>query len=85
MKKLIAMLLALMMIVTCFAACQSNPTADEPGTTAAATDETPLETDPSEEEEITEAADSDAAYVADNGKIIVGITDYAPMDYKDEV
>ena len=28
--------------------------------------------------------DSDMAYVKKNGKIVVGITDYAPMDYKDE-
>ena len=27
---------------------------------------------------------SDLAYVQKNGKMIVGITDYAPMDYKDE-
>ena len=27
---------------------------------------------------------SDLAYIQNNGKIIVGITDYAPMDYKDE-
>ena len=36
----------------------------------------------------TVAADAapatDLAYVQNNGKIIVGITDYAPMDYKDE-
>ena len=29
-------------------------------------------------------SDSDLAYVKANGKMIVGITDYAPMDYKDE-
>ena len=28
--------------------------------------------------------DSDLAYVKKNGKLIVGITDYEPMDYKDE-
>ena len=28
--------------------------------------------------------DSDMAYVKKNGKLVVGITDYAPMDYKDE-
>ena len=28
--------------------------------------------------------DSDLAYVQDKGKLLVGITDYAPMDYKDE-
>ena len=30
------------------------------------------------------ASDSDLAYVQDKGTLIVGITDYAPMDYKDE-
>ena len=30
------------------------------------------------------ASDSDMAYVQEKGKLIVGITDYAPMDYKDE-
>ena len=30
------------------------------------------------------SSDSDLAYVQDNGKIVIGITDYAPMDYKDE-
>ena len=29
-------------------------------------------------------ADSDLAYVQANGKLVVGITDFAPMDYKDE-
>lgn len=29
-------------------------------------------------------ADSDLAYVKENGKLVVGITDFAPMDYKDE-
>ena len=53
MKKIIAMLLAVMLMLTCFTACGSK-------------------------------ADSDMAYVKKNGKIVVGITDYAPMDYKDE-
>ena len=30
------------------------------------------------------APTTDSAYVANNKKIVVGITDYAPMDYKDE-
>ena len=29
-------------------------------------------------------ADTDSAYIEKNKKIVVGITDYAPMDYKDE-
>lgn len=28
--------------------------------------------------------ESDAAYVKENGKLVVGITDFAPMDYKEE-
>jgi polar amino acid transport system substrate-binding protein len=31
-----------------------------------------------------DAADSDLAYIKDKGTLIVGITDFAPMDYKDE-
>ena len=31
-----------------------------------------------------EAADSDVAYIKEKGSLIVGITDFAPMDYKDE-
>ena len=53
MKKIIAMLLAIMLMMTCFAGCGAKE-------------------------------DSDMAYVKKNGKIVVGITDYAPMDYKDE-
>lgn len=37
------------------------------------------------ESEFTEAeTDSDVAYIKDKGTLIVGITDFAPMDYKDE-
>ena len=31
-----------------------------------------------------EKAESDVAAIQEKGKLIVGITDYAPMDYKDE-
>lgn len=33
--------------------------------------------------EYTASADSDVAYIQDKGTLIVGITDFAPMDYKD--
>ena len=29
-------------------------------------------------------ADSDVAYIQEKGTLVVGITDFAPMDYKDE-
>ena len=53
MKKFITMLLAILLMLTCFTACGAKD-------------------------------DSDMAYVKKNGKLVVGITDYAPMDYKDE-
>ena len=31
-----------------------------------------------------DAPDTDLNYILNNGKIVVGITDYAPMDYKDD-
>ena len=54
MKKFIALVLALVLIASCFAGCSKN-------------DNT-----------------SDLAYIQAKGKLVVGITDYAPMDYKDK-
>ena len=34
--------------------------------------------------EAEDTADSDVAYIQDKGTLIVGITDFAPMDYKDD-
>lgn len=53
MKKMIALLLALMMLLT-LAACAKK------------------------------TSDSDMAYVKDKGTLVIGITDFAPMDYQDE-
>ena len=54
MKKIIAMILSVILVMSLFAGCGAKK------------------------------SDSDLAYVKDKGKLIVGITDYAPMDYKDE-
>ena len=54
MKKFIALVLTLVLMVSCFAGCSKNDNA------------------------------SDLAYIQQKGKLVVGITDYAPMDYKDE-
>ena len=53
MKKMTAMLLALLLVATLFAGCGASDA-------------------------------SDLAYVKKNDTLVVGITDYAPMDYKDE-
>ena len=53
MKKMFALILAMLLIMSCFAGCGAS-------------------------------ADSDLKTIQKAGKIVVGITDYAPMDYKDE-
>ena len=53
MKKMFALLLALVLALTCLTACGSS-------------------------------SDSDLKYIQKKGTMIVGITDYEPMDYKDE-
>ena len=53
MKKILALILAVLMIASCFAGCGKK-------------------------------AASDLDTIKKAGKIVVGITDYAPMDYKDE-
>ncbi len=72
MKKLIAMILAVLMIAGCFAACSNNATSDQADTTGAAADNT---------NSATEAA-TEAVTEADAEKtIVVGYTIYEPMNY----
>jgi len=80
MKKLFALLLAVMMVLT-MVACGGSKTADEAPEAPAETEETetaaPETSAPAEPE-------SDAAYIEGNGKLVVGITIYEPMNYFDE-
>ena len=71
-KKLIALLLAAVMVIACFALAACGNKTDDTGTTDAAnTSDAP-------------AAESDLAYIQSKGKLVVGITDFAPMDFKEE-
>ena len=72
MKKILSMNLALTMI---FALCASGQTAAPAATEAPAAADTAAP---------AEAADSDLAYVQGKGTLIVGITDFEPMDYKND-
>ena len=72
MKKLLALLLALSMVFAlCACGASETPAADSADDAAEA---------PADDA----AADSDLAYVQGKGSLIVGITDFAPMDYKDD-
>lgn len=76
-RKLFALILVLGLSLS-LAACsggasQGGGTAATPAPAPAGT-QTPAQT----------AADSDVAYVKEKGSLIVGITDFAPMDYKND-
>ena len=68
-KKIITALMAATMVLS-LAGCGSNA-----GNAATAAD-TSTDT--------AAAADSDVSYIKEKGTLIVGITDFAPMDYKDD-
>ena len=68
MKKILALVLAALMMLS-LAACGGKDGVDP--TSATANGDT------------TAAADSDLAYIKEKGTLIVGITDYAPMDYQE--
>lgn len=76
MKKLICLLLALSMTALLLVGC---------GSSTAATDTTGDAADTSAQEPAGEdaAAQSDMDYVKEKGVLVVGITEFEPMDYKD--
>ena len=75
MKKFLALLLALTMVFA-LAACGG-----EAGTE---TDPPADGTEPAGEETTPAGTDSDLAYVQEKGTLVVGITEFDPMDYRDE-
>lgn len=88
MKKILAIILAALMCMTLFAACtneaaveDTNATADE---TTSIVDEAVVAEPEVEAEPEAEPAASDLEAIKARGTLIVGITDFAPMDYKDE-
>ena len=77
MKKLLALMLALVMVFA-LAACGDSGSAATDAPSAEPTD-TAESAAPSEGGDTTE---SDLAYVQDKGTLIVGITEFEPMDYQ---
>ena len=77
MKKFLTLLLALSMALS-LAACGGSDTADTEDVAEDTQTEDPADTGD------TEAAESDLAYVQDKGTLVVGITEFEPMDYQDE-
>ena len=83
-KKVLAAVLVGMMAAGALAGCsKAEDTAEEAASETTETAEeaaTEAETEAAEE---TAAEDSDVAYIQAKGTLIVGITDFEPMDYKD--
>ena len=85
MKKMIAMMLALLMILSlcaCGAKEAEAPAQEAPAAEAPAA-EAPAQEAPAEEP-AEEAEPTDMEYVKEKGVLVVGITDFAPMDYKND-
>ena len=88
MKKWMAVMLAGMMTAASLGGCGSTGSTAE--TEAPAEETGTAETDASDAAsedaaaEDSAAGEGDMAYVQEKGTLVVGITDFAPMDYKDE-
>lgn len=73
MKKLLSITLALIMCIFCFVSCGDN-TKDSNETTGAVTESTDAGTE--------SVSESDLDYIKNKGTMIIGITDFEPMDFK---
>lgn len=83
MKKLIAIALAALMLTMCFA-CATAPAAPATATEAPAAEATEAPAAEATEAPAAEAAaDDDWAYISKNGKLVIGITIFDPMNYYD--
>ena len=78
MKKLVALMLVGAMTAAMVTGCGSS--ADTSASTDAAAEDTAADA----AEDTAADAKSDLAYVKEKGTLVVGITEFEPMDYKDE-
>ena len=83
MKKIIALLMAAAMVLAMAACGASNAASltESAASEALAAAESAVA---SAAEVVADATDSDMAYVQTKGTLVVGITDFEPMDYKDD-
>lgn len=81
MKKFITMMLTLLMVFS-LAACGNSGNAGDSDDKAA--DNVAEDQESQDDSSDASTEESDLAYVKDKGTLVVGITDFEPMDYKDE-
>lgn len=71
MRKVFAMTMAILMLVLCLAGCGKN-------------EQTATTTEDGAQQNTTANTNTDSAYVKSNGKLVIGITEFAPMDFQKE-
>ena len=83
MKKLVALMLVGVMTAAMVTGCGSST---DTSASADAAEDTTADAEATEDTAADTAADakSDLAYVKEKGTLVVGITEFEPMDYKDE-
>ena len=85
MKKILSILLMLAMITLMFASCANTPAENSVNEENTSADVSSADVTADDKSEDTDApAASDLEYIQNKGKLIIGITDYAPMNYMDE-
>ena len=83
-KKAVSLLLTGAMALS-FAACGGTASSASGAASTAGSSEAESAADSAAaSENVASSADSDLAYVQDKGTLVVGMTDFAPMDYRDE-
>ena len=71
MRKVFAMTMAILMLVLCLAGCGKK-------------EQTATTTADGAQQNTTADTNTDSAYVKSNGKLVIGITEFAPMDFQKE-
>ena len=83
-KKAVSLMLTAAMALS-FAACGGSASSASSASSTAGSSEAESAADSAAaSENVASSADSDLAYVQDKGTLVVGMTDFAPMDYRDE-
>ncbi len=86
MKKILSIMLALMLALTLFGCASGDPKTDASASASPSDTETqpsPSDTAPATDDAQEPAADDDLAYIKEKGELVIGITDWEPMNYYD--
>ena len=82
-KKAVSLMLTAAMALS-FAACGGSASSASSASSTAGSSEAESAADSAASENVASFTESDVAYVQDKGTLVVGMTDFAPMDYRDD-